>query len=426
MIISGVKKNLTNQDYRILGLSALGGALEFYDFIIYVFFAKQIEMLFFPPEIPGWLSQVQTYGIFAAGYLARPFGGIIMAHFGDRLGRKKMFAFSIFLMSAPTLLIGFLPPFHTAGILAPFLLLFMRICQGAAVGGEIPGAWVFVSEHVPTQKIGLACGILTGGLTLGILLGSLVSTLINTFYSASEVLSYGWRLAFILGGIFGLISMFLRRWLKETPIFSEMAKRKKLDKNVPVKTVISKHKHSVIVCMLLTWVLSAGIMVVILLAPSYLQSVYKFPVIISQEANSIAIAGVTLGCILSGLAADKIGFSKTLIAGSLFCIVSTYIFYTTLSSHPELLFLTYGLAGLGVGVVGCFAFYMVRSFPVEIRYSGVSFSFNIAYAFAGGLTPLLISLLTNFVSVLAPAYYVIVLFSIGLLLGIYLLRIEKK
>ncbi len=140
-----------------------GRALEFYDFIIFVFFATVIGQLFFPPSVPDWLRQLQTFGIFAAGYLARPLGGIVMAHFGDLLGRKKMFTLSILLMSVPTLLMGLMPTYHTIGLLAPVLLLVLRILQGAAVGGEVPGAWVFVSEHVPARHVGYACGTLTCG-----------------------------------------------------------------------------------------------------------------------------------------------------------------------------------------------------------------------------------------------------------------------
>ena len=153
---------LNRQDLRTLTLAALGGALEFYDFIIYVFFAVVIGELFFPAHMPEWLRQLQTFGIFAAGYLARPLGGIIMAHFGDRIGRKRMFTLSIFLMAVPTLLIGLLPTYQVIGMAAPMLLLLLRILQGAAIGGEVPGAWVFVAEHVPARRVGLASGLCAG------------------------------------------------------------------------------------------------------------------------------------------------------------------------------------------------------------------------------------------------------------------------
>lgn len=149
--------------------------------------------------MPEWLRMMQTFGIFAAGYLARPLGGIIMAHFGDLLGRKKMFTLSIFMMAVPTLIMGLLPTYAQIGLWAPILLLLMRVIQGAAIGGEVPGAWVFVSEHVPPRHIGYACGTLTSGLTAGILLGSLVATAINTLYSPEQVSDYAWRIPFLLG-----------------------------------------------------------------------------------------------------------------------------------------------------------------------------------------------------------------------------------
>ncbi len=126
---------LSRNDYRTLVLSALGGAMEFDDFIIFVFFAVVIGQLFFPLDMPDWLRQLQTFGIFAAGYLARPLGGIVMAHFGDMLGRKRMFMLSILLMALPTLAIGLLPTYAVIGIWAPLLLLGLRLLQGAAIGG---------------------------------------------------------------------------------------------------------------------------------------------------------------------------------------------------------------------------------------------------------------------------------------------------
>jgi len=170
---------LTARDYKTLWLATLGGVLEFYDFIIFVFFANTIGNLFFPPGIPDWVRQFQTFGIFAVGYLARPLGGVVMAHAGDLRGRKQMFTLSVFLMALPTFGIGLVPTYAYLGAWAPVLLLLLRILQGAAVGGEVPGAWVFVAEHVPPSRVGLACGVLTAGLTGGILLGSLVATSLN-------------------------------------------------------------------------------------------------------------------------------------------------------------------------------------------------------------------------------------------------------
>ena len=164
---------------KTLILASLGGMLEFYDFIIFVFFADIIGRLFFPPDVPDWITQLQTFAIFGVGYLARPLGGIVMAHFGDRSGRKRMFMLSVFLMAIPTFLIGCIPVYASLGYAAPILLAAMRILQGTAIGGEGPGAWVFVSEHARGTRTGLACGILACGLVCGVLLGSIVSTMIS-------------------------------------------------------------------------------------------------------------------------------------------------------------------------------------------------------------------------------------------------------
>jgi MFS family permease len=140
---------LTIAEFRTLSLASLGGALEFYDFIVFIFFIGVISKLFFSPSLPDWVRQIQTFGIFAAGYLARPLGGIVMAHFGDTRGRKRMFTLSVLLMAISTLLIGFLPTYRSLGLTAPVLLLAMRVTQGVAIGGEAPGGWVFVAEHAP-------------------------------------------------------------------------------------------------------------------------------------------------------------------------------------------------------------------------------------------------------------------------------------
>ncbi|WP_375773160.1 MFS transporter [Archangium gephyra] len=414
------QRPLTLQDAKTLGLAALGGALEFYDFIIFVFFTTVIGQLFFPPDTPDWLRQLQSFGLFAAGYLARPLGGIVMAHFGDRSGRKRMFALSVFMMAVPTLLIGSLPTYATAGYAAPLALLALRMMQGAAVGGEVPGAWVFVSEHVPEHRVGFACGTLTSGLTFGILIGSLVATAVNKLYTPEQVQAFAWRLPFLVGGVFGFFAVFLRRWLAETPVFEEMRQRKALVQELPLKAVLRGHGVSVAVSMLLTWVLTAGIVVVILMTPTLVQKLYGIPPARALEANSVATLSLTVGCVVYGLLADRFGAGWILGIGSLALPVTTYMLYRGVGAAPEHLVPLYALAGFCVGVVGVVPTIMVRSFPAAVRFSGLSFSYNVAYAIFGGLTPLAVTLMMK-EAPLAPAHYVAAVGGIGLLVALYLL-----
>jgi MFS family permease len=419
-----LSRPLNRNDAKTLVLAALGGALEFYDFIIYVFFAAVIGQLFFPPDMPDWLRQVQTYGIFAAGYLARPLGGIIMAHFGDRVGRKRMFTLSVFMMAVPTLLIGLLPTYTGVGLLAPLALLALRVLQGAAIGGEIPGAWVFVFEHAPVRHKGLAVGTLTAGLTGGILLGSLVATAVNRHYPPEAVKDFAWRIPFLVGGVFGFLAVFLRMWLEETPVFEELRRRKALAQELPLKVVARNHLGGVVISMLVTWVLTAVIVVLILMTPALMQKLHGFTPAQTLTANSLATLALTLGCIASGALVDRLGPGAVLAGGSAALLVCSYALYLSVGENPGLLLPLYTLTGLFVAIVAAIPSVLLRSFPAPVRFSGISLSYNLAYAIFGGFTPPLVALLVK-ANPLGPAHYVAALCLVGVAVGLYVVYRSK-
>ncbi|MCE4364649.1 MFS transporter [Xanthomonas hortorum] len=414
---------LTRGDYKTLALSALGGALELYDFIIFIFFATVLGELFFPPGIPDWMRQLQTFGIFAAGYLIRPLGGIVMAHFGDLLGRKRMFALSIGLMALPTLAIGVLPTYAQIGLAAPLLLLTMRLLQGAAIGGEVPSAWVFVAEHVPAQRRGLACGTLTAGLAAGVLLGSLSAGAISRAFTPQEIADYAWRLPFLAGGVFGLLSVYLRRWLHETPVFAELMAMRAVARETPLKVVLRDHPRSVALSLWLTWMVAAGVLVVSLMTPTLLQSVYRYPAAVALQANLLAVLLQAIGSIVAGALSDRWGNGRVLLVGSVFLGMSAWLFYR-LAGDPQLLFPLYALLGAALGVLGAIPRIMVEAFPPVVRLSGVSFVYNLGYAVFGGLTPLVVVMLLK-QHPMGPAYYMILLAVIGGVIGLQLWRRER-
>ncbi|OWY37478.1 MFS transporter [Xenophilus sp. AP218F] len=418
------QRPLNRQDCKTLALASLGGALEFYDFIIFVFFTVVLGKLFFPPDMPEWLRQLQTFGIFAAGYLARPLGGIVMAHFGDLLGRKRMFTLSIVMMALPTLAMGALPTYAAIGVWAPLALLLLRVLQGAAIGGEVPGAWVFVAEHAPRRHTGFACSVITAGLTVGILLGSLIATAINVAFTPQQIADWAWRLPFLIGGVFGLVAMQLRQWLHETPVFAELQARKALAEELPLKTVLKRHKHGVVVSMFVTWFLAIAIVVAILMTPAYLQKAFNVLPVDSLRANSLAIVALTLGCMVAGALGDRIGSGLTLIGGSLLLGLSCYAFYYTMASDTSQLYPLYTMMGFAVGIVGAAPLVMVRAFPAAIRFSGLSFSYNVAYAFAGGLSPVILSLWMKY-DPLAPAHYLLLQCALGVTVGAYLFWLQR-
>ncbi len=385
---------LNKEDYKTLGLSSLGGTLEFYDFVIYALYIEMVvKALFLPANLQGTVwGDVYAWGGFAAGYIARPIGGIIMAHFGDIMGRKKMFTLSVAMMALPTFVIGIMPTYESIGLLAPILLIVMRMFQGAAIGGEMPGAWVFIAEHTPKNRYGLGIGVLTSGITGGILLGFLVSILIDLTFTREEILNYAWRIPFIAGGLFGVISVYLRRYLSETPIFQEMAERKELSKEIPVVTVMKKHKWACVIVALMTWTLSTTVMVAILMTPvKILGGMYQLSSIDARVTGSIMALMLTLGCVLFGWMEDVLKTRLTSLIAWGGLAITAFMFYSLLTTSPSIEMIYAGAAAMGLftGAIAITPIIATRAFPAKIRYSGLSFSYNLAYAAFSAITPAL-------------------------------------
>ncbi|KQQ66500.1 MFS transporter [Pseudomonas sp. Leaf127] len=382
-------------DYRTLGLAALGGALEIYDFIIFVFFALTLSQLFFPPEMPEWLRLLQSFGIFVTGYLARPLGGILMAHFADRLGRKRVFSLSILMMALPCLLIGLMPTYAQIGYWAPLLLLGLRILQGAAVGGEVPSAWVFVAEHAPQGHRGYALGVLQAGLTFGYLLGALTATWLARVYTPAEILDYAWRIPFLLGGVFGVVGVWLRRWLSETPVFMALHAQRQDIKGLPrlpLGQVLREHRQALLPAALLTCVLTSAVVVLVVITPTVMQQRFGFSASHTFALSALGIVFLNIGCVLAGLLVDRLGAWRCVGLYSLLLPLGIGLLYASLIEQWQWLTpgLAYALAGLGCGIVGVVPSVMVGLFPARIRVSGISFTYNIAYALWASLTPLLL------------------------------------
>jgi MFS family permease len=406
-------RSMTGSEIRILSLASLGGALEFYDFVIFVFFTTVIGKLFFAAGLPDWVRQTQTFGIFAAGYLARPLGGIVMAHFGDLRGRKRMFTLSVLLMAIPTLLIGFLPTYQSIGVAAPLLLLALRIMQGIAIGGEAPGGWVFVAEHARRGRVGFAIGLLTGGLCLGILLGSLVATILNLHFTPAQIAGGLWRIPFVLGGIFGFVAMFLRRFLEETPVFEELRQRAAVSRELPLRIVLRDYGRAITTSILSTWTLTAAIVVVILMTPTLLPKLFHIAQLDAQIANLAGTATLCISTVLIGAATDRFGIRRVALPALLFLIAATYGLYLGAASMPSALLPLYALAGIGAGGVVLTPILIVQAFPPPVRFSGVSFSYNIAYAIFGGITPSLVAWLGH-INRFDPVHYVAAVTVLGL------------
>ncbi|HEV2572716.1 MAG TPA: MFS transporter [Beijerinckiaceae bacterium] len=399
-----LQHDLSREQVRVMGLATLGGMLEYYEFVVFIYLTPILSRLFFPADMPPWMAQLQVLAIFSVGYFVRPIGGIILAVLGDLFGRKRLFAVSLILMAVPTFLIGVLPTYAQVGILAPLLLLFCRLFQGIAIGGEIPGALVFMSEHLHERRLGIACGLMGSGLAIGGILASGFVALIIAL-PMQDQLSYGWRLPFILGGIFGLISAYLRRYVRETPVFEEMRRHKEKASTMPLRDLLRFYPRETLGCFVVATVPAAIVAGGLLYPVTYLQTFMHIDRHVIHDAAPWASAGLAIGTFVCGLLVDRFGAVRTIMSVAAAAIVAVYAFYLNVSNSLATTSTYFFFFGLLIGFQTMLYVVMIRSFPAPVRYTGIAVGYNLAAALVGGLSPVILGALAPIVPI-TPAHYV--------------------
>lgn len=366
--------------------ASLGGILEFYDFVLFAFFLDIFAKVFFPQNDSFWM-QINAYIAFGVAYLARPFGAIVMAHFGDRYGRKNIFYISMLFMVVPSFVLAFLPDYESIGLFATVILFLIRILQGLAVGTEVSGAWVYVSEFVKGRQIPFALGFISATLTIGLLLGNLATLGIRTYFSTDEIIEYAWRIPFVIGGFFGILALFLRNKLRETPEFIKIQKERKLLK-FPLLQALKSHKMSMLVCFLMTMVLTSGVATLMIL-PKYFGSLLAMNETSALWVQNLAILAVIFGALIQGILASKWGSYKICIIFS----ITFMIFGILFSLYDENFLFYFLLACFSQGIITFAPVFMTQIFKSELKFSGLSFAYNVSYAVLGFLTPFIVSAL---------------------------------
>lgn len=405
---------------RTLGLTSLGGGLELFDFVLFVYFVPTIAVVFFPPGLPTWLAELQTFTVFAVGYFARPVGGVLIAHFGDRIGRKRTFNFTLSLMAVATFGMAILPAYAQWGPLAPLLLCLLRITQGFAVGGEVAGGYLFGAEHVPDARRGTAIGFIVCGITLGPVVGVLLAMLIHLVFSQQEIIDFAWRLPFALGGALGLVSVLMRKSLDETPVFQKLREQDQLAGDLPIREVLRRHGGAVLLSVLTFWPFIGHFVVLSLMGPTLLQSLYHMPPVPALLAGCLATVGLILTAPLSGQLFDRLGQARALTLVAPLALLADLACFLIGPQEPALRLPLLLLAGLGGGLFGACAVIMIRSFPPRVAYSGVALSFNIVSGILAGLSPMLIYGALPWLPS-APLWYLSLICTIAFGAGLFLL-----
>ena len=386
--------------WRIVILASLGGTLEFYDFVIFGVFAKDIADAIFPSASP-LASLMASFAAFAAGYFARPFGGIVLSHYGDRYGRRRVFLLSLFVMSAATLGMGLVPPFAQWGIAASALVVILRLVQGFCLGGELPGALTYVVETAP-RIAPLVCGVVFASVTTGVAVATGVSVSVRTFLDPALVPHYGWRIAFGLGGLGGVVSFLLRRSMEESPEFARM---RAVALRQPFRELLRTHWRQVVIGVATLAATACFTGLYFSHLPAYLTAVLKYEPRQAVLAQTIGVIAHALSIFFVGWLGDRVPPRYLLRAGAATLLLFAYPFYAALAAQTLDLTLVLMTAGLALGLAnGSFAVLLTDLFPTRIRFSGVALVFNIAFTIFSGLAPLVATtLIRETGSVQAPA-----------------------
>jgi MFS transporter, MHS family, proline/betaine transporter len=387
--------------WRLVILASLGGTLEFYDFVIFGIFAKDIADAVFPSADPI-ASLMASFAAFAAGYLARPLGGIVLAHYGDRYGRRQVFIWSVFVMSAATLGMGLVPTYARLGVAASALMVLLRLVQGFCLGGELPGALTYVVETAP-RIAPLVAGVVFACVTMGVAVATAVSLSVRTFLDPLLVPDYGWRIAFILGGLGGVLSFWLRRSLEESPEFERM---RSLASRQPFTEMLRTHPAQVLAGSALLAGTGCFNGLFFSHLPAYLSAVLRYDPRQAVFGQTIGVLASTLGILVVGWIGDRVPPRYLLRIGVVLLMVFALPFYGALEARSANLIVVCVLAGLAAGFTnGSFAVLLTDLFPTRIRFTGVALIFNVSFTLFSGMAPLAATtLIRETGSAVSPAY----------------------
>jgi MHS family proline/betaine transporter-like MFS transporter len=405
---------MTRGGWRMVLLASLGGTLEYYDFVIFGIFAREIGQAVFPSGDP-LVSLMLAFTTFAVGYLARPVGGLVLGSLGDRYGRRGVFLASIFLASAATLGIGLVPDYATWGIAATIMVVTLRLVQGFCLGGELPGAVTYVVETAP-RMAPFVCGVVYACVTLGVAMATGIALVVGGVMSPDDAVRYGWRIAFVVGGVLGLAGYWLRRSFEESAEFVEL-KRIKAVSTQPLHELAHTHR----------WQLAAGMAAQCTTAgfnglffahmPAYLAGVVGYAPREAVVAQTYAVVLHAVLILAAGWLALRVAPHLLLRAGTIVLALGAYPFYAAVAGRAgDLLLLMTLAASAGALVNATFAFVTADLFPTRIRFSGIALAQNVTQSIFGGTTPLVATgLIASLGRPEAPALYLIVCAAVGFL-----------
>ena len=372
--------------------ATVGTIIEWYDYALYGAASGLIINKLFFPQLSPMAGVLAAFATFAVGFFTRPLGGLIISHFGDKVGRKPALIFTVSLMGFSTVAIGLLPDYNQIGIAAPLLLMLCRLVQGFGAGAEYAGAVTLVSEYVPASRRGYYTSYLQSATIVGILVATFAFLAISTM-SEAAMLSWGWRVPFLFSALLFLVALFIRNRLDETPEYVaavEKAEARRHENRVPIGELLRNSPKETLLGFLAITGHNANAYILNAFALSYMTNTLHMP----RTESLMAVIGATaVGVVTTpiiGAISDRIGYARVYMAGALFMVVFAFPLFALLDTRSAMqatlgMGLAYGL-GFG-GMAGAQGAFLANLFPTRYRFSGIAFARELNSLLIAGPTP---------------------------------------
>lgn len=392
---------------RTVMISMMGNLFEWYDFALFGYFAPIIGKLFFPNDDP-MTELISAFGVYAAGFLVRPLGGMFFGNIGDRLGRKHALILTILMMAVPTTIIGLLPSYNQIGIIAPIMLVIMRMLQGFSMGGNYGGSITFTTEHSPEKNRGLIGSFAVASCLIGLMLGSATAALFSFIFTEAELLNYGWRIPFLLGIGICVVAYYMRGRVSESPDY-EKAKKEGTTVERPLYELFCHHSKTLVNLVLVVMLHDLSFYILFVYMTTHLTEFLKLSKNSAFTINTINMAIVSGMTIFAAWLSDRYGRKRIMAASALVFALGSIPLVGLINDSQNLLVIFFAQTILAIAVGGYFGplpAMMVESYPTHIRNSAVAVTTNISGPLFGGTAPMLVTyLITVTGSNLVPAYY---------------------
>lgn len=403
---------------KVLIASLTGSAIEWFDYFLYGTAAALVFNKIFFPMVDPVIGLILSYLSFSLTFFIRPIGGVLFAHIGDRIGRKKTLVLTLSLMGGATVMIGLLPTYEMIGLWAPALLILMRIIQGMGIGGEWGGALLLAYEYAPEKRKGFFGSIPQAGVTIGMLMATFIVSLM-TLFSEADFLSWGWRIPFLLSSVLVLLGLWIRKDIDETPDFQRVKASGQVAK-APLRDTLKHHWREVLIAAGLKVVETAPFYIFSTFVVSYATSTLTYQKSQALEAVTLGALVATIMIPLMGLLSDKVGRQR-MYAISVFVlglfIVPWFMLLNTGTTWGIVLATIIAFGVLWAPVTAVLGTLSSEIFSANVRYTGITLGYQLGAALAGGTAPLIATgLLAKYDGDWVPvAWYLAVTVTISLI-----------